>query len=453
VTDAGHERSPRNWARPSVRALACALAVVSVTQALTVVEAAAAGPVMVRYTHPVYKNGKLVLWHGVWRGSAGARYARGAARQEAPQARAPVAPAAAAAVVATAAGAAAAAESAPPATGAAAQQPATKPFAILADPGDLAASRMAREFVDVLAQQGGQGRAIVGSTAPTGIARVMRTDMADFAVVTLDSLAVSVKYQPDWPKRVPLVAPLAPETIEVVAGKDVKSLADLAGKAVSFGDPDGSTGISARLLFTRVGVAVAPTYEPLTDALAALAAGKRDAVVVLGGAEAHALDDFGADGRFHLVAIPWSHALEQVYAPARVASSDRPRLVPANDSVETVAAPMALVAIDAPAGSPRADTLGRVARAFFDTYGETLSAGRDEHWREVNLAASAAVANADWPRLAAAQEWVDERKVTANTSLDAFRATAKAAEASGGPKAEDSDRLYDSLTRWRSLMQ
>ena len=141
---------------------------------------------------------------------------------------------------------------------------------------------MAREFVDVLAEQGEQGRAIVGSTAPTGVARVMRTDMADFAVVTLDSLAVSVKYQPDWPKRVPLVAPLAPETIEVIAGKDVKSLADLAGKAVSFGDPDGTTGISARLLFSRVGVSVAPTYEPLTDALAALAAGKRDAVVVLG---------------------------------------------------------------------------------------------------------------------------------------------------------------------------
>ena len=114
---------------------------------------------------------------------------------------------------------------------------------------------------------------------------------------------------------------------------------------------------------------------------------------------------------------------------------------------------MALVAIDAPAGTPRAEALGRVARAFFDTYDSTLSAGRDEPWREVNLAAGAAVANADWPRLAAAQGWVDERKTPANASLDAFRATAKATETAGGPKAEDSDRLYDSLTRWRSLMQ
>ncbi|MGO9423436.1 TAXI family TRAP transporter solute-binding subunit [Roseiarcus sp.] len=429
------------------RAAVCAYALLTVLTAAGVFDAAASSAEgatggVVRYDHTVYHNGKRVLWHGAWRGSAGRHdYARALpVKATAPEAAAlqPQAPTAAAATTT----AAVAGSSAP-----------LKPFGILADPGDLVASRMAREFVQVLSDQGAQGRAIVGSTAPTGVAKVMRTDMAEFAIVTLDSLAVSVKYQPDWPKRVPLVAPLAPETIEVIASKDVKSLNDLTGKSVSFGDPDGTTGITGKLLFSRLGVTVNPTYEPLTEALGALAAGKRDAVVVLGGKEAHALDGFGDDRRFHLVAIPWSAPLEQLYAPARVAASDRPNLVAANDSVETVAAPMALVALDAPTGSPRADALGRIARAFFDNYDSTLTAARDEHWRDVNLAAAAAVANADWPRLAAAQGWVDEHKVSANGSLEAFRASAKAAEAGGGPKAEDSDRLYDSLTRWRSLMQ
>ena len=312
---------------------------------------------------------------------------------------------------------------------------------------------MARDVVQIVTDQGAQGRAIVGSTAPTGVLKVMRADLADFAIVTRDSLEVSVKYQPDWGKRVPLVAPLAPETVEVVASKDVKSLSDLAGKSVSFGDPDGTTGITAKLLFQRLGVTVNPIYEPLTDALAALTAGKRDAVVVLGGQEAHALDGFGDDGRFHLVAIPWSPQLEQVYAPARVAASDRPNLVAANNLVDTVAEPMALVALDAPAGSPARGSAGRVARAFFDNYDSILADGRDQHWRDVNLAAGPAVGNADWPRLAAAQGWIDDHKTSDDASLDAFRASAKAAEADGGPKADDSDRLYDGLTRWRSLMQ
>jgi TRAP-type uncharacterized transport system substrate-binding protein len=399
--------------------------------------ASAASGGMVRYDHPVFHNGKRVLWHGAWRGSAGRHGYAHTTPANAP------APETVAATSAAAAGA----------TAAAAPSAALKPFAIVADPGDLVASRMAREFVEVLTAQGAQGRAIVGSTAPTGVAKVMRSDMADFAIVTIDSLAVSVKYQPDWPKKVPLVARLASEIIEVVASKEVKSINDLAGKSVSFGDPDGTTGISAKLLFSRLGVNVDPIYEPLADAVAAMNAGKRDAVVVLGGKEAHAFDGFGDDHRYHLVAIPWSAPLEQVYAPARVEAADRPNLVAANDAVETVAAPMALVALDAPAGSARADAAGRVARAFFDNYESVLTPAHDEHWRDVNLAAGASVANADWPRLAAAQGWIEDHKTTADSSLDAFRASARAAEASGGPKPDDSDRLYDGLTRWRSLLQ
>ncbi len=338
------KKRPRQMAH--ARAVALALSAAVAASAASSVGAHAAGA-LVRYDHPVYHNGKRVLWHGAWRGGAGRHfYARSA-----PPAKAEPAPPVAATGAAVAAGTAVAATAA------------LKPFSILADPGDLVASHMARDVVQVVSDQGAQGRAIVGSTAPTGVLKVMRADMADFAIVTLDSLEVSVKYQPDWGKRVPLVAPLAPETVEIVASKDVKSPSDLNGKSVSFGDPDGTTGITAKLLFQRLGVTVNPIYEPLTDALAALAAGKRDAVVVLGGREAHALDGFGDDGRFHLVAIPWSPQLEQAYAPARVAASDRPNLVADNDSVETVAEPMALVALDAPAGTPRAEALGRVARS------------------------------------------------------------------------------------------
>ncbi len=136
-----------------------------------------------------------------------------------------------------------------------------------------------------------------------------------------------------------------------------------------------------------------------------------------------------------------------------MAASDRPNLVRANDSVETVAEPMALVALDAPAGTARAEALGRVARIFFDNFDSILADGRDRRWRDVNLAAGLTVANAEWPRLAAAQGWIDDHKTSDDASLDAFRAAAKTAEADGGPKPDDSDRLYDSLTRWRSLMQ
>ena len=390
---------------------------------------------MVPYTHPVVRNGKRLLWHGAWRGQGGHQTVR-------------LAPAKVAIV-----------PKQEPQSSATVVKPApqlqnSKPFSIVADPDDLTASQMARDFAAVLSDKGAPGRAIVGATSPNGLARVARMDMADFAIVTLDSLLAGAKLDAEWPKRAPLVVRLAPETLEVIAPRDVKSISDLEGKTVGVGDPDSATATSARLLFSRLGISVNPIYEPLTESLEALSAGKRGAVVVLGGKDARALSDFGGDGGYHLVAIPWSAGLEAVYAPARVASADRPNLVAANDSVETVGEPLALIALDAAAGSPHADAAGRVARAFFENYDSFLGDDRAAQWRDVNLAADPSVPNVVWPRLAGAQGWIDEHKTTTDASLDAFRASAKSAsDASGGPRAEDSDRLYDDLTRWRSLMQ
>ncbi|HEY1451823.1 MAG TPA: TAXI family TRAP transporter solute-binding subunit [Roseiarcus sp.] len=313
---------------------------------------------------------------------------------------------------------------------------------------------MAKDFAALMSASGAPGHAMVGPTSPDGLGKVLKTDLADFAVVSLDSLVSSAKGDPEWIKRVPYVARLAPETLEVIAPREVKSINGLQGKLVSFGEIDSATSTSGRMLFSRLGVTPNQTNGPLPEALDALAAGKVDAVVVLGAEGAPVLDDFGGDGRFHIVPVPWSATLEPVYAPAHVTASERPNLVGATTPVETVGEPMALVALDAPPGSPRADALGRLARVFFDNYDGLLADDRDPHWREVNLAADASWPGEPWPRLAAAQSWLDAKKATADASLDAFRASAKSAAGSPNwPSAGDSDRLYDGLTRWRGLMQ
>jgi uncharacterized protein len=382
---------------------------------------------MVPYSRPVYKNGKRMLWHGAWRGSL-SRYARQS-----------VAPAAAKPMLALA-----------PEP----QPAAAKEFTVLADPGDARASRMARDFATVMSANGAPGRAIVGSTSPNGLGKVLKTEIADFAIVSLDSLLSSAKGDPEWMKRAPFIARLAPETLAVIASREVKSIGDLQGKNVSFGDLDSATSTNGRMLFSRLGVTANQTNEPLPEALDRLSAGKVEAVVVLGGEESPALSDFGADGRFHIVPIPWSPTLEPVYAPAHVTSADRPNLVSATEPVETVAEPMALIALDAGPGSPRAEALGRVARLFFDNYDGFMGADRDSHWRDVNLAADASWPTEPWPRLPAAQSWLDAKKSSGDGSLEAFRASAKSAAASASwPSAADSDRLYDGLTRWRGLMQ
>lgn len=417
-------RAPRRRAAPFAVALGVGLLLASEGRL-----AADTPTGMVSYDHPVYHNGVRVLWHGAWRGS------QGKVAHQVPQ------------LASTKPASAATPAPAP-------QPPAAKEFSILADPGDLRASRMANDFAAVMSAGGATGHAIVGSTSPNGLGNVAKADMADFAIISLDSLLFSAKADPEWMKRDPFIARLAPETLEVIAPREIKSIVDLQGRSVSFGDLDSATSISGRMLFSRLGVTPNQTNEPLPEALDALAAGKRAAVVVLGAEGSRALDGFGGDGRFHIVSIPWSSTLEPVYAPARVSAGDRPNLVGVAEPVETVGEPMALVAIDAPPGSQRADALGRLAHVFLDNYDGFLSDDRDAHWRDVNLAADGSWPFEPWPRLAAAQSWLDAKKASADASLDAFRASAKSAgDSVGGPTAADSDQLYDSLTRWRGLMQ
>jgi hypothetical protein len=424
--------------------LATALAVATLMAADGLAAEALKAPAgMVPYSQPVFRNGKRLLWHGAWRGNPG----RVARRYERP----PAGPARLGAVTALAPQTTA---PAPQTTASIPQQPAPKEFSILADPADARASRMARDFAAAMGESGAPGRAIVGSTSPNGLGKVAKTDMADFAIVSLDSLVATAKGDPDWIKRAPFVARLGPETLEVIAPREIKSINDLQGKMVSFGDVDSATSTSGRMLFARLGVTPNQTNGPLPEALDALASGKIDAVVVLGGEGSPALNDFGGDGRFHVVAIPWSATLEPVYAPAHVTAAERPNLVGATTPVETLGEPMALIALDAPPGSARADALGRLARLFFDNYDAFLGDDRDPHWREVNLAVDASLPGEPWPRLAAAQTWLDAKKASADASLDAFRASAKSASASPSwPSAADSERLYDGLTRWRGLMQ
>jgi hypothetical protein len=385
---------------------------------------------MVPYGRPVFKNGKRMLWHGVWRGGSLGRYARQSAAPGAPKPMLALAPEPAQPVVAG------------------------KEFTVLADPGDLRASRMAKDFAAVMSANGAPGRAIVGATSPNGLGKVLKSDVADFAIVSLDSLLSSAKGDPEWMKRAPYVARLEPETMAVIASRDVKSIGDLQGKTVSFGDLDSATSTSGRMLFSRLGVTPAQTNEPLPQALDRLSAGKVDAVVVLGAEDSPALSDFGSDNRFHIVPVPWSTGLEPVYAPAHVTAADRPNLVNPTVPVETIGEPMALIALDAAPGSPRADGLGRIARLFFENYDGFLADERDSHWRDVNLAADASWPTGAWPRLGAAQSWLDAKKSSTDGSLETFKASAKSAAASASwPSAADSDRLYDGLTRWRGLMQ
>lgn len=370
-------------------------------------------PGMVRYDHPVIHNGVRVLWHGAWR-------ARNGKKGEAPSNGGP------------------SVADKPPPLG-------PREYSILADAEDPCATRLAGEFVAALQADGAKGRVIAGRTSPTALAQAVRSDGADLAIAPMDALIDNDKATAEWRQRAPYIARLGAETIEIVAPRAIADISQLSGRDVGFGVVDGAGAATAATLFSRLGVAPKPSFAPLGPALADLAAGKLAAVVAVGAKSSKTLADFGKDGRFHVVPVPWTPALRALYAPARLTAQDRPNLIGAEERIDTLGAPMALIALDAAPSSARAEQIAALTKSFFEAFGTLLGPDKDATWRDVNLAAVA-----PWPRLRAAQAWIDLNASAPTASLDAFRAVARTMTlANGGPGAEDSDRLYESLMQWR----
>jgi TRAP-type uncharacterized transport system substrate-binding protein len=357
-------------------------------------------PGMIRYDKPVIRNGKLVLWHGPGRNGV-----------KAPATRPPAV--------------------APSAT-----------FTVLVDSGDREARQAASEIAAVLSGAGAEAKPVLGRMSRAAFAKEVSGGAADFAVAPLDGLLNSTQSGPDWRRRIPYVARLYNEDIELIAPRAVDDLGQLAGRKVNVDAADSATATSAEIIFSNLKVTANWTNYPLSEALQRLARGEIDAILTVGLGNPDASAALG-EGRFHILSIPCTTAMRAYYAPKRLTAADSPTLISADEKVDTVSAALVLVAIDG-ATPARADRLAPLADRFFAGFDQLLDDAKDARWRDVNLAATID----QLPRLGAAQAWLDQHKGETSADFEVFRTLAQAADASSeGPTAADSDRLYKSLVR------
>lgn len=363
---------------------------------------------MTPYDKPVFRNGHRVLWHGPSHGPGAHSHAS------------------------TAAGAASAGN---------------HDYSILIDSSEPSEARIATELTAQAQANGVRLRAIAGKTTLAAIGKAVTSASADFAIAPVDVLLAAHNNPPDWKERAPYVARLINEPIEIITPRSINDVSQLNGRRVNVETGDSASAASAAVLFSRLNVTPKFSNGFLADALGDLSDGKLDAVLVIGGKASKSLADFGRDGRFHVLSLPWSPAVQALYSPARLTSSDHPNLIRPNETVDTLSVGMALVALDAAPSSPRVEKLGPFVTQFLDHFSTLASAGNSSGWKDVNLAA-----NIDsWPRLAAAQGWVEQSKSDTGHALDNFKTLAQSAIASDqGPSGSDSDRLYDSLMKWRA---
>jgi TRAP-type uncharacterized transport system substrate-binding protein len=237
---------------------------------------------------------------------------------------------------------------------------------------------------------------IAGAGALQNAKDVMFARGIDFAIVQTDALD-EIKRNPPFPgveNYLQYVTRLYDQELHVLAGPEIQSFDDLAGKKVSFGPRDsGALGVQPE------GTNLA---HPL--ALDKLRRGEISALAYLATKPSRLFQDVRPDENLHF--LPITVDLPPTYSPITITSDDYPELVAKDAPIKTVAVGTVLVAYNWPAKSERHLRVNRFVQAFF-THLNDIKARRPK-WRDFDVTASIA----GWTRFPAAEQWLKKAELT-----------------------------------------
>ena len=217
----------------------------------------------------------------------------------------------------------------------------------------------------------------------------------------------------DIDQKLRYITKLYDAEVHILAKKDVKSLADLAGKTVNFDYRDSETDLIASRIFGALNIKVKVSYDDQRFALKRLLSGEIAAVAVSTGAPQEALARLGPDSDLHLLPIDEAslpgrkvRPILDEYLPTELTHDMYPNLIAQGQSVPTVASRVLLVIYNWDEENVRYKRNAQFVKVFFSRIDEFRNAPRHPKWRDVNLATEVP----GWTRFKPAQAWLDENQ-------------------------------------------
>lgn len=227
---------------------------------------------------------------------------------------------------------------------------------------------------------------IIGKGSMQNVADLLYLRGVDVAIVQSDVLAAvtNARLYPGVGRLIQYVTKLYDEEVHLIARKDIKSIEDLAGKAVNVDVRGSGTAMTASVIFRSLGIEVQAQNTPQDVALARLRRGEIAAAVYVAGKPARLFSSVTREDGLHLLPLPLTPALLETYLPATFEAGDYPALV-AEEPVQTVAVGAVLAVYAWQPGTERHAKLLRFVERFTSKFPELLQPPRHPKWREVNL--------------------------------------------------------------------
>jgi TRAP transporter TAXI family solute receptor len=238
-------------------------------------------------------------------------------------------------------------------------------------------------------------------------------------------------------ERLTYITRMFPEEMHVVAGRGVKTIEELNGKKVNFSDSGSSTQITARDVFGLLGIAIEEVNLSQADAITAIKNGEIAATVVFSGKPAGIFSRISANDNLHLLEIPFSRTLENIYSPAQLEQALYPNLVDKGQAIQTVAVDAVLITNNWQPASDRYRRVAKFVESLFSRFAEFKKPPRHPKWQEVDLTKELP----GWQRFPAAQELLQQAK------FDEFRAKFHGGSVSAQSPTEK-QRLFREFRDW-----
>ena len=275
---------------------------------------------------------------------------------------------------------------------------------------------------------------VIGKGSAQNLIDILRLRSIDMGFALSDAVEfVKTEYGvPNLENRVNYITKVFNADFHILARKEIKTVRDLAGKKVYA--PRDLSYASLRNLFNRLRITA--DIDTKTDDVAALQKvlnGDGDAWFGPIGKVAPLFRNIKNDeGRFHLVAIPYEKAIQDLYFPSAFTSAEYPNLVPAGETVDTVAVSSLLMVYNWPVGSDRYNRVARFVNALFGKIDLLQQPIRHPKWKETAIGATIP----GLQRFKAAEDWL------AQTNQTQAAATKSLREA-------DKSQLYNEFLEWR----
>jgi uncharacterized protein len=310
--------------------------------------------------------------------------------------------------------------------------------------------RIAADLANVLDGDNLRILPIIGRGSLQNLQDIMYMRGVDVGIVQMDARdgLATAGLQASAQQRLRYVARLYNEELHVIASRDIADLRQLEGRKVNIDKPGSGTNLTARLIFEKLGVKPDFTVYDQATAYERLRSGELQAALFIAGRPVRAISEFQADGRFHLLPVPFEGAIAENYLPARFEPSDYPKLITDGKPVDTVAVGNVLAVFNWPENSERYKRVQRFVDAFFSRFDEFSLAGRHPKWKEVNLSATVP----GWQRFKPAQDWLDREAVQASAPDQQRQNFQKFVDARGKPlpsTSDDRERLYQEFLSWQ----